>query len=250
MGSWCWGGMGWRCWRGGGECRIGFNMDKRYLEVTYRQGKPVMRSLIVGGAALAASASLLLADTTEISFPNFSNTTGLQLNGSAAVANTSDGSVLRVAPAIGGQAGSVFGTSQLQAAAFSIFFTFRMTNPGGSLFDGPDNTVPGADGLVFVVQPNSTGAGSGGQGIGYQGLGNSVGVEFDTWQNMGNHDPSSNHAGIDLNGVVDHGVGSPFTLDVTPGLIMATRGMPGWITMDRSCPCVPARATSARPMRC
>lgn len=175
-----------------------------------------MRSLIVAGAALAASVSPVLAVTQEISFQNFSDTTGLQLNGSAAVANTGDGAVLRVVPAVGSQAGSVFSTTQLQAAAFSTFFTFRMTDPGGPLFDGPDNTVPGADGLVFVVQPNSSSAGTGGQGIGYQGIGNSVGVEFDTWQNLGNNDPNSNHLGIDIDGVVDHGTGSPNTLNIEP----------------------------------
>ena len=205
-----------------------------------------MRFMLLTGAALLASASLVLGDAQEISFPNFPDTTGLQLNGSAAVVNTSDGAVLRVVPATGSQAGSFFSTSKLQAAAFSTFFSFRMTNPGGTLFDGPDNTVPGADGLVFVVQPNSSGAGSYGQGIGYQGISNSVGVEFDTWQNTYNNDPSSNHVGIDLDGVVNHGTGSPFTLDVEPDFDNGNIWY-AWVDYDGSVISLRAGQSNQRP---
>ncbi|MCC7351471.1 MAG: hypothetical protein IT446_12965 [Phycisphaerales bacterium] len=205
-----------------------------------------MRFICLAGAALLMSASLVLGDTQEVLFPNFSDTTGLQLNGSAAVVNTSDGAVLRVVPATYSQAGSFFSTNKLQATAFSTFFSFRMTNPGGTLFDGPDNTVPGADGLVFVVQPNSSGAGSVGQGIGYQGIANSVGVEFDTWQNVYNNDPSSNHVGIDLDGVVDHGAGSPFTLDVSPDFDNGNIWY-AWVDYDGSVISLRASESNQRP---
>lgn len=205
-----------------------------------------MRFMFLTGTALLASASMVLADSQEISFPNFSDTTGLQLNGSAAVVNTGDGLVLRLVPATYSQAGSAFSTAKLQAAAFSTFFSFRMTNPGGTLFDGPDNTVPGADGLVFVVQPNSSGAGSSGQGIGYQYIGNSVGVEFDTWQNVYNNDPSSNHVGIDLNGVVNHGTGSPFTLDVEPDFDNGNIWY-AWVDYDGSVISLRAGQSNQRP---
>jgi hypothetical protein len=66
------------------------------------------------------------------------------------------------------------------------------------------NNEPGADGLVFVVQNVANNVGVAGQGIGYAGIGTSIGVEFDTWGNAGNNDPSQSHIGIDVNGSVNH----------------------------------------------
>jgi len=84
-------------------------------------------------------------------------------------------------------------------AAFSTYFRFRFTNPGGACdsFGGC-----GADGIVFAVQTVSNSVGGGGGGIGFDGIPNSVGVEFDNWFNSG-IDINSNHVGIDLNGSVN-----------------------------------------------
>lgn len=57
-----------------------------------------------------------------------------------------------------------------------------------------------ADGIVFVLQSQSDTAGEGGGGIGYQGISNSVGIEFDTWYNGIFNDTSVPHIGINLNG--------------------------------------------------
>lgn len=149
-----------------------------------------------------------------VSFPDFSDTSALTLNGSATPTTTADGSVLRLTAATGNQSGSAFGTVAINAATFSTFFVFRITDPGGATFDC--NTTTGADGLVFVVQNVSASIGGSGQGIGYAGIGNSIGVEWDTWCNAANNDPDSNHIGIDLDGSVDHGTGAPFTSGVTP----------------------------------
>ncbi len=62
----------------------------------------------------------------------------------------------------------------------------------------------GADGMVFILQPISTSIGSTGSGIGYQGISPSIGIEFDTWQNGGNNDPSFDHIGILKNGIPNH----------------------------------------------
>ena len=142
-------------------------------------------------------------------FNDFSDVSSLTLNGSATTTVTGDGTVLRLAPALASQAGSAFSTATVQAATFSTFFKFRITDPGGVLFDG--NTEVGADGIVFVVQSVSSSIGGIGAGIGYAGINPSVGVEFDTWHNSFLNDPNSNHLGIDLNGDVNHGVGSPNT---------------------------------------
>jgi hypothetical protein len=154
-------------------------------------------------AQLAVAALPTLFVTTAhaalvIDYPDFSNTTGLTLNGAAAKV----GNVLRVTPATFSQAGSVFSTNTVSlasSASFSTYFQFRFTNAGGAC-DGPNSC--GADGLVFVVQTVSNNVGTGGGGIGYQGIPKSLGIEFDTWFN-GGVDIDSNHVGIDLNGDIN-----------------------------------------------
>lgn len=157
-------------------------------------------------STLAAAA--LLACATQagaavvVDYPNFNDTTGLKLNGSAA----SVGGALRVTPAIDGQAGSVFSLNKVSLASnasFSTYFQFRFTNPDLGFTDG---TGYGADGLVFVVQTLANNVGGAGGGIGYFGVGNSVGIEFDTWNNGGVDNNSSNHVGIDLNGDISSAV--------------------------------------------
>ena len=164
------------------------------------------------------------ASATTISFSDFSPATGLQLNGSAAVAT--DGSsrdVLRVTPATFGQAGSAFSTSAISLGAnvsFSTKFRFNFNNPGNG----------GADGLVFVVQTVSNTAGGSGGGIGYYGLPNSVGVEFDNWNNGAGDGHNGNHVGIDINGDVNSVVrnDSPgFTFDSGTDLV-------AWVDYDGS----------------
>jgi hypothetical protein len=139
---------------------------------------------VVAGMLLPVSSLF----ATVVSFPNFSSTTGLTISGNAAVVTTSDGRVMRVVPALVGQAGSVFSTATINAATFSTFFQVRFTQPGCS-----------ADGLVFVVQPISASIGGSGGGEGYLGISPSVGVEFDIFQNAP-FDPNNSHIGILKNG--------------------------------------------------
>jgi hypothetical protein len=117
----------------------------------------------------------------------------LQVNGNAACT----GGVLRVTPAQFSQSGSAFSTTLIPlgaGASFSTFFSFRIS---GSAFGG-------ADGIVFVVQPVSSTVGGSGGGIGYSGISNSLGVEFDTWDNgTAAGDPNASHVGFDLNGSVN-----------------------------------------------
>lgn len=97
--------------------------------------------------------------------------------------------------------GSAFSSSALSLnnlSSFSTYFSFQLSNPGGI----SDNDGIGADGLVFVVRTvaNNVGGGAGG-GLGYSGIQNSVGVEFDSWDNgMGIGDPNGNHVAVDFNG--------------------------------------------------
>lgn len=154
-------------------------------------------------AAVMAVGCSAASAAVVVSYPDFSSVAGLTINGNAAQV----GSVLRVTPAIGGQAGSAFSTSAVSLASnasFSTYFQFRFTSPGVS-----DGQGVGADGLVFVVQTVANNVGTGGGGIGYQGIPNSIGIEFDTWNNGSIDANSSNHVGIDANGSVSSLVLTP-----------------------------------------
>lgn len=170
------------------------------------------------GFLLAAvlSGATVAANATTILFSDFSSSTGLQLNGNAALAVDNGGrNVLRVTPDLGSQSGSAFSTNAVSLASnasFSTAFQFRIyTTTGGGACDGQGC---GADGIVFAVQTVSNTAGGGGGGIGYQGLAHSVGVEFDTWNNGSIDGGSSNHVGVDLNGDVN----SVARVNVTPDM--------------------------------
>ncbi len=129
-----------------------------------------------------------------IQYPSFPNASGLILSGSAQVASSSDGSVLRLAPAASYTLGSAFSRATVDLSSFSTTFSFRISN----------STV-GADGLTFVIAKAESGIGgnrfAGGE-LGYAGIGNSVAVEFDAATNGEYGDTSNNHIGIDINGSV------------------------------------------------
>jgi hypothetical protein len=171
-------------------------------------------SLFVITSCLSFLFSTNAAASVVVNFSDFSDTSSLKLNGSAAVVNTVDGKVLRITPAQGGKSGSAFSQKTLNAKDFSTSFKFRITNPGGTVFDC--NTKVGADGFVFVVQSVSESIGGGGAGIGYSGINKSVGVEFDTWCNAGNKDPSSNHLGIVTLGNIAHASTTADVITITP----------------------------------
>jgi gliding motility-associated-like protein len=63
----------------------------------------------------------------------------------------------------------------------------------------------GADGIVFMLQQQSTSLGASGGGMGFDGVQPSVGILLDTWQNLENNDPVFDHISIQANGVLSHG---------------------------------------------
>lgn len=166
----------------------------------------IQRLLRPVAAAAVAFASLQAGAATVFSYADFSSTSGLQLNGDASAV----GGALRVTPSATGQSGSVFSTSKVSLASnasFSTRFQFRFSNP---FFSDAQGNV-GADGLVFALQTNSNTAGGAGYGIGYVGLGNSVGIEFDTWNNGAGDGWSSNHVGFNVDGDIDSVALTPVT---------------------------------------
>ena len=70
--------------------------------------------------------------------------------------------------------------------SFATDFNFQLTDPA-------------ADGFTFTIQNVGPSAlGSDGGSLGYAGIGNSVAVKFDLYQNAG--DPSNNSTGIFVDG--------------------------------------------------
>ncbi len=141
------------------------------------------------------------AGAVTVNFTDFTNTDNLSINANAHTTTTGDGRVLRLSSSTTWDYGSAFSTMPIHAGKFSTHFSFRISNAGG-IVDDPGQT--GADGIVFVVQNVSSGVGGAGQGIGYENIGTSVGVEFDTWYNSYNFDPNSNHVGINWGGNIKH----------------------------------------------
>ncbi len=67
----------------------------------------------------------------------------------------------------------------------------------------------GADGMVFAFQnQGNTLVGQTAQGIGFGGFSPALGIEFDTYQNLDENDPSYDHIAILRDGVVNHSKGS------------------------------------------
>jgi len=193
----------------------------------------------------------LCVEGAIIQFDDFSSTAGLALNGDAAKVNTADGWVLQLHtgdPWM--KKGSAYWETPVHVGVFNAAFRFRINSPDIGPTD-PEGEQ-GADGFVFAVQASAAGAnslGEAGDNLGYKGVSPSVAVEFDIWKNVSdarNHDPSSNHLGILVNGVVDHGVGAPWTKSVATrfddtGIWYA------WIDYDGATLSVRASQSSDRP---
>lgn len=162
-----------------------------------------MSKTLLSAAALALCS--LSAQATTYSYADFSDLSDFQLNGStASISNPTANDALRLTNGLS-QSGSAFLTNTISLsndASFSAAFQFQITNPMGI----SDSDGQGADGIVFVIQTVSNTAGGSGGGIGYQGLANSVGIEFDTWDNGSWDDYNGNHVGIDIGGNINSAV--------------------------------------------
>lgn len=92
------------------------------------------------------------------------------------------------------QAGSLWNNYKINLEEdFSFDFEVNMGDDGG-----------GADGIVFALQGDCTSAGSNGNQLGFGGISNSLGVEFDTYENGELSDLSDDHISIISGGSVDH----------------------------------------------
>ena len=153
---------------------------------------------VVGAMGVAPAEAAVV-----ISYPGFTGACGV-LGGLTCVGSTAvtGGGALRLTPALTGQGGAGYSTAAIAlgaGATFSTTFQFLITGRGG---------IAPADGLTFVVAAATAGLGGVGGGLGYLGVPNSVAVEFDTFNN--GEVGTSNHVGVDSNGVLANNGVSPY----------------------------------------
>ncbi len=89
---------------------------------------------------------------------------------------------------------------------FTTRFSFQM---------GKEGDLQEADGIAFVIQnTDACTFGSLAQGIGYEGIPNSLAVEFDSWYNE-EYDPDNNHVSVQTNGLYANHGGADASLGIT-----------------------------------
>ena len=133
-----------------------------------------------------------------------------QLNGTAVLAQNR----VRLTDAGPVQTGTAWWQRQitlLDEGSFSAYFSFEISLP--------DSAAGGADGMVFAIQPHSAGEGVAGGGMGYGGIRNSMGIEFDTYYNTQNNvDPDGNHIGLNLDGYMASVITAPAPGNLESGI--------------------------------
>ena len=120
-----------------------------------------------------------------------------QLNASViGDAQVLDNNCFLITPALDFQTGGVWYDNAID---FSNDFTVYYQNYFGS------NDANGADGMALVFKRTSDPViGTSGGGVGYEGITQSMIVEFDTWQNTDRNDPVYDHIAIMKNGISNH----------------------------------------------
>lgn len=145
----------------------------------------VMISLTTSSAIRAFIFLSLFGFTAESTFAQY------VLNGNAQQLSCN---CYRLTDALNTQGGSVWNSNQID-----------LTDPFDFTFDvllGYNDA--GADGIAFLLQQESTSAGTTGGGIGYESIAPSVGIEIDTWFNGQYGDLTNDHIAIQAGGDLDH----------------------------------------------
>ena len=183
----------------------------------------ITKTVLAGALALAWVAS---ASAQQVQFfPDFSaGTSNLQMNGSAHIATFHSAKVLRLTDGYPGVGATHPETSaawfnipslptqgqQLVNSGFFTYFKFQIHTAAICCTPG--------DGFAFVIQAASpTALGSGFGGMGYQGIPNSLAVEFDTFQNT--WDPNANHVAVQGCGIQAN---SPIHLNPPNGCLVGS----------------------------
>jgi hypothetical protein len=175
----------------GESCVLSFNFDPMTLSGAATTGSFTVKYYVNGSTSYAAVGTLTVglkgigvapsADTPFIAFGKGFNKEALTLNGPAEVA----GGSLELTSGPSTAASSAFYPTPVPTANFNTEFTFQLLDPT-------------AEGITFTIQgeaPNAVGTGGG--GLGYQGLQKSIAVKFDLKDTAGE--------GIDSTGIYLHG---------------------------------------------
>ena len=145
---------------------------------------PLIFGQLIGVPAYdAQKSSIATYYNTSINYSGgFTGTTALYLVNAAVVS----GSKLQMTTAAAGWANNAaWYNTKVPVNSFTCMFTFQCTSAT-------------ADGFTFAIQNSGTAAvGSSGGGLGYQGIGTSVGIKFDIYNNSGEGVSST---GLYLNG--------------------------------------------------
>jgi Flp pilus assembly protein TadG len=144
---------------------------------------PTRTSCDVWASSVASSAT-----QTLVNFPSgfASASSSLALNGSAFISGTH----IRLTTSSGGLAGTAYYANPIPVGTFSSTFSFQLTNPN-------------ADGMTFLLQNSGkTAVGNAGGDLGFGGIGHSVCIKFDLYNNAGE--------GVNSTGFFSGGV-DPFT---------------------------------------
>ena len=131
------------------------------------------------------------------SYPDFVNGRSIRYNG---IAHKADSSIM-----LTDTRQYVVGTAWFDGLipvdkGFSTRFSFRFSY--GNNYNCQDGSLPGADGIAFLIQNAGTNAiGYPGGGLGYENIPNSLAIEFDTFSNDSTQienyfDPNGNHVAV------------------------------------------------------
>ncbi|MCP3919394.1 MAG: hypothetical protein GY711_27980 [bacterium] len=168
------------------------------------------------------------ASAQNFQFPDFSNTSNLVFNGTAATA----GNVLRVTAANISERGSAWYDTPVDVSSgFETTFTFQISNPAAG----------GGDGMAFLIHNDAAGLaalGNHASAMGYggfaatpqNGLDSSLAIEIDTYNNGNVGDLDANHISVHTGGPGDNSqdevlsIGrAPASSDMSDGLVHTVR---------------------------
>ena len=143
------------------------------LDATGLNGNVGLGLFDANGNLLALPSGATFAGPIDLSGGFSGATSQLVLNGNA----NFSGSDLDLTDGGFSEAGSAFTNKAFDTAAFKTSFDFQVKEA---------STSPLADGFTFTIQGNSPQAlGNGGGDLGYGGIGNSVAIKFDYYNNAG-----------------------------------------------------------------
>jgi hypothetical protein len=159
-----------------------------------RRWLPILAGLAVVAAVAIGIYTALPRDEPGPACPISSTNPDMALVGDA----TDLSDRFRLTPSEQYQSGAVWSVERTNVQnPFTVEFRYQITKRDG----GGTNGVHGADGFAFLIQNDGRCAiGSGGYGLGYDGIRNSLAVEFDLAQNQLQEDPNHPHIGMHTRG--------------------------------------------------